>query len=213
MNVFAARCSDFIQWHSKTSDCRRTLLRSYQLSLQPAVCQKLVICCGCMLFFLTVTRSLPIKYNADHDFVSHAPFLTRLTYAFFSIQAARPKFYFAWTLGEHNMCFELVCCSWPIISLTTVRKGAKGCCLYRCVSHNLSFTSRCCEQRCRLWFLGDGWKWKAIMGSHLQPQHLGDWGKNRKQAWWCVRLYADYFESKFFTDLYSYCYVGATFHW
>uniref|UniRef100_A0A669DYY6 Membrane bound O-acyltransferase domain containing 1 n=1 Tax=Oreochromis niloticus TaxID=8128 RepID=A0A669DYY6_ORENI len=65
-----------------------------------AVCHKLVVCAGCMLFFLTITRSLPIKYNVDPDFVSQASFLTRLTYAFFSIQAARPKFYFAWTLAD-----------------------------------------------------------------------------------------------------------------
>lgn len=65
-----------------------------------AVCRKLLVCCGCMLFFLVVTRSLPITYNADPHFVNHAPFLTRLTYAFFSIQAARPKFYFAWTLAD-----------------------------------------------------------------------------------------------------------------
>ncbi|XP_028281512.1 lysophospholipid acyltransferase 1 [Parambassis ranga] len=65
-----------------------------------AVIQKLLVCCGCMLLFLVVTRSLPIKHNADLDFVSSAPFLTRLTYAFFSIQAARPKFYFAWTLAD-----------------------------------------------------------------------------------------------------------------
>ncbi|KAG7474074.1 hypothetical protein JOB18_001900 [Solea senegalensis] len=65
-----------------------------------AVCHKLLVCCGCMLFFLTVTRSLPIMYNVDPHFVSHAPFLTRLAYAFFSIQAARPKFYFAWTLAD-----------------------------------------------------------------------------------------------------------------
>ncbi|XP_076008707.1 lysophospholipid acyltransferase 1 [Genypterus blacodes] len=65
-----------------------------------AVCGKLLVCCGCMLFFLIVTRSLPITHNVDPDFVSHAPFLTRLAYAFFSIQAARPKFYFAWTLAD-----------------------------------------------------------------------------------------------------------------
>lgn len=57
-----------------------------------------------MLFFFTVTRSLPIAYNVDPHFVSQAPFLTRLAYAFFSIQAARPKFYFAWTLGEQCVC-------------------------------------------------------------------------------------------------------------
>ncbi|CAL8289280.1 unnamed protein product [Merluccius merluccius] len=65
-----------------------------------AVCSKLLVCCGCMLVFLTVTRSLPIAHNVDPHFISHAPFLTRLVYAFFSIQAARPKFYFAWTLAD-----------------------------------------------------------------------------------------------------------------
>lgn len=77
------------------------MLRSNLLSLQNAVCHKLLVCAGCMLFFLTVTRALPIKYNVDPDFVSQASFLTRLTYAFFSIQASRPKFYFAWTLGGY----------------------------------------------------------------------------------------------------------------
>ncbi|XP_068180184.1 lysophospholipid acyltransferase 1 [Antennarius striatus] len=65
-----------------------------------AVCRKLLVCCGCMLFFLIVTQSLPINYNVDPHFVNNASFLTRLTYAFFSIQAARPKFYFAWTLAD-----------------------------------------------------------------------------------------------------------------
>uniref|UniRef100_A0A8C6LEH8 Membrane bound O-acyltransferase domain containing 1 n=1 Tax=Nothobranchius furzeri TaxID=105023 RepID=A0A8C6LEH8_NOTFU len=65
-----------------------------------AVCRKLVVCCCCLLFFFVVTRSLPITFNVNPDFVSHAPFLSRLTYAFFSIQAARPKFYFAWTLAD-----------------------------------------------------------------------------------------------------------------
>lgn len=77
-------------------------------SLQSAVCGKLLVCSGCMLFFFTVTRALPIAYNADPQFVSTAPFLSRLVYAFFSIQAARPKFYFAWTLGEH-LVFVLKC--------------------------------------------------------------------------------------------------------
>uniref|UniRef100_A0A3P9P2G2 Membrane bound O-acyltransferase domain containing 1 n=1 Tax=Poecilia reticulata TaxID=8081 RepID=A0A3P9P2G2_POERE len=64
------------------------------------VCRKLLVCCGCMFFFLVITRSLPITYNVDDHFVGHASFLSRLTYAFFSIQAARPKFYFAWTLAD-----------------------------------------------------------------------------------------------------------------
>lgn len=53
-----------------------------------------------MLFFLVVTRHLPIGPNVEPDFISRNSFPVRLTYAFFSIQAARPKFYFAWTLGE-----------------------------------------------------------------------------------------------------------------
>ncbi|XP_068999297.1 lysophospholipid acyltransferase 1 [Embiotoca jacksoni] len=76
----------------------------YDKTLDPsplnAVYRKLLVCCGCMLSFLIVTRSLPIKYNINSHFVSQAPFLTRLMYAFFSIQAARPKFYFAWTLAD-----------------------------------------------------------------------------------------------------------------
>ncbi|KAG7248570.1 hypothetical protein CRUP_030836, partial [Coryphaenoides rupestris] len=90
-----------------------------------AVCRKLLVCCGCMVVFLTITRSLPVTRNVDAHFISHAPFLTRLAYAFFSIQAARPKFYFAWTLADaiHNAagygfkgmdangkpCWDLVC--------------------------------------------------------------------------------------------------------
>ncbi|XP_056900660.1 lysophospholipid acyltransferase 1 isoform X2 [Takifugu flavidus] len=65
-----------------------------------AVCRKLLVCSGCMLFFLVVTRSLPIRLNVEPDFVSQNSFLVRLTYAFFSVQAARPKFYFAWTLAD-----------------------------------------------------------------------------------------------------------------
>lgn len=59
-----------------------------------------MVCSVCMLVFMVVTRSLPITFNVDPDFINQASFLSRLTYSFFSIQAARPKFYFAWTLGE-----------------------------------------------------------------------------------------------------------------
>ncbi|XP_061633429.1 lysophospholipid acyltransferase 1 isoform X1 [Phyllopteryx taeniolatus] len=86
--------------HSSTCNGKNGDHKSPDPSPLNAVCQKLLVCCGCMLFFLTITRSLPIKYNVQPHFVSHTPFITRLTYAFFSIQAARPKFYFAWTLGD-----------------------------------------------------------------------------------------------------------------
>uniref|UniRef100_A0A4W5R9V7 Membrane bound O-acyltransferase domain containing 1 n=1 Tax=Hucho hucho TaxID=62062 RepID=A0A4W5R9V7_9TELE len=65
-----------------------------------AVTRKLLICGVCMVLFLTLTKAFPVTYNVDSHFVNEAPFLTRLTYAFFSIQAARPKFYFAWTLAD-----------------------------------------------------------------------------------------------------------------
>ncbi|XP_045568931.1 lysophospholipid acyltransferase 1-like isoform X1 [Salmo salar] len=65
-----------------------------------AVTRKLLICGVCMVLFLTLTKAFPITYNVDSHFVNEAPFLTRLAYAFFSIQAARPKFYFAWTLAD-----------------------------------------------------------------------------------------------------------------
>ncbi|KAJ8290948.1 hypothetical protein GJAV_G00019530 [Gymnothorax javanicus] len=65
-----------------------------------AVVHKLLICALCLLLHMTVTKALPIAYNTDIEFINQASFPTRLTYAFFSIQAARPKFYFAWTLAD-----------------------------------------------------------------------------------------------------------------
>ncbi|XP_029599398.1 lysophospholipid acyltransferase 1 isoform X1 [Salmo trutta] len=65
-----------------------------------AVTRKLLICGVCMVLFLTLTKAFPITYNVDSHFINEAPFLTRLAYAFFSIQAARPKFYFAWTVAD-----------------------------------------------------------------------------------------------------------------
>lgn len=62
--------------------------------------QKLMVCAGCLFWFFAITRRFPISYNVDPHFISEASFLSRLVYAFVSIQAARPKFYFAWTLGE-----------------------------------------------------------------------------------------------------------------
>ncbi|KAK1895199.1 Lysophospholipid acyltransferase 1 [Dissostichus eleginoides] len=93
-----------LRQHSGTCNGHNGYDKTPEPSPNNAVCRKLLVCSGCMLFFLTVTRALPITYNVDPQFVNNAPFLTRLTYAFFSIQAARPKFYFAWTLSDavHN---------------------------------------------------------------------------------------------------------------
>ncbi|KAJ8353843.1 hypothetical protein SKAU_G00214100 [Synaphobranchus kaupii] len=65
-----------------------------------AVINKLLICAICLFLFMTLTKAFPITYNTDIEFISQASFLTRLTYSFFSIQAARPKFYFAWTFAD-----------------------------------------------------------------------------------------------------------------
>uniref|UniRef100_A0A7N6FKP5 Membrane bound O-acyltransferase domain containing 1 n=1 Tax=Anabas testudineus TaxID=64144 RepID=A0A7N6FKP5_ANATE len=115
LGVLVGPCSDYqdyvdfiegrhiskrLKQHSQTCNGQNGYDKTPDLSPLNAVCRKLLVCCGCMLFFLTVTRSLPITYNVNPQFVSTAPFLTRLTYAFFSIQAARPKFYFAWTLAD-----------------------------------------------------------------------------------------------------------------
>lgn len=86
--------------HSHTSNGQN----GYKMHIEPspmrAVCRKMLICAGCVLFFVIVTRSLPVQYNVDPDFVANASFLTKLIYAFFSVQASRPKFYFAWTLAD-----------------------------------------------------------------------------------------------------------------
>ncbi|XP_062847882.1 lysophospholipid acyltransferase 1 [Trichomycterus rosablanca] len=68
------------------------------------VCQKLLICVGCILWFFAITKTFPISNNVDPQFINETSFISRLAYAFVSIQAARPKFYFAWTLADavHN---------------------------------------------------------------------------------------------------------------
>uniref|UniRef100_A0A3B5MQ95 Membrane bound O-acyltransferase domain containing 1 n=1 Tax=Xiphophorus couchianus TaxID=32473 RepID=A0A3B5MQ95_9TELE len=117
LSVLVGPCSNYkdyidfiegkhISWrlkqHSGTCNGQNGYDKTPDPSPLNAVCRKLLVCCGCMFFFLVITRSLPIIYNVDDHFVGHASFLSRLTYAFFSIQAARPKFYFAWTLDAVN---------------------------------------------------------------------------------------------------------------
>ncbi|XP_059363382.1 lysophospholipid acyltransferase 1 [Carassius carassius] len=73
-------------------------------SPERAVINKLLVCACCLLWFFIITKAFPITYNVDPQFISEASFITRLAYAFISVQAARPKFYFAWTLADaiHN---------------------------------------------------------------------------------------------------------------
>ncbi|XP_013869698.1 lysophospholipid acyltransferase 1 isoform X2 [Austrofundulus limnaeus] len=89
-----------LKQHTATCNGQNGHNKTPDISPFKAVCRKLLVCCGCLLLYFYVTRSLPITFNVDPDFLSQTPFLYRLTYAFFSIQAARPKFYFAWTLAD-----------------------------------------------------------------------------------------------------------------
>lgn len=49
------------------------------------------------------------------------------------------------------------------------------------------------------------------MGSHLQPQHLGDRGKKAKQGFVHIKCRVKVLH--WLSDSYSYCYVGVVFHW
>lgn len=113
LSVLVGPCSDYKDYvnfiegqhissrlRSQTCNGHNGYKKQVEPSPMSAVYRKLLICAGCVLFFLIVTRSLPIKHNVDPDFVANASFLTKLTYAFFSVQASRPKFYFAWTLAD-----------------------------------------------------------------------------------------------------------------
>ncbi|KAJ0000207.1 hypothetical protein NQD34_012049 [Periophthalmus magnuspinnatus] len=113
LSVLVGPCSDYKDYidfiegrhiisrlHSGACNGQNGYKKQVEPSPVRAVSEKLLICAGCMLFFLIVTRSLPITYNVDPHFLANASFMTRLIYAFFSIQASRPKFYFAWTLAD-----------------------------------------------------------------------------------------------------------------
>ncbi|XP_063116014.1 lysophospholipid acyltransferase 1 [Cavia porcellus] len=65
-----------------------------------AVIQKLCVTLVSLLLFLTLTKTFPITCLADDWFVHKADFLTRLFYLYVVMQAAKPKYYFAWTLAD-----------------------------------------------------------------------------------------------------------------
>lgn len=62
--------------------------------------QKLGVCGLSLLVHLTVSNALPVEYNIDAHFQATASWLTKVLYLYVSLLAARPKYYFAWTLGE-----------------------------------------------------------------------------------------------------------------
>nr|XP_051689288.1 lysophospholipid acyltransferase 2 isoform X7 [Oryctolagus cuniculus] len=77
------------------AQCERT-----EPSPNVAVVQKLVVCGLSLLFHLTVSSSLPVQYNIDEHFQAAAAWPAKVAYLYVSLLAARPKYYFAWTLAD-----------------------------------------------------------------------------------------------------------------
>ncbi|XP_060222271.1 lysophospholipid acyltransferase 2 isoform X4 [Meriones unguiculatus] len=65
-----------------------------------AVTEKLLVCGLSLLFHLTISSLLPVEYNIDEHFRATASWPARATYLYVSLLAARPKYYFAWTLAD-----------------------------------------------------------------------------------------------------------------
>uniref|UniRef100_A0A8C6DUE6 Membrane bound O-acyltransferase domain containing 1 n=1 Tax=Moschus moschiferus TaxID=68415 RepID=A0A8C6DUE6_MOSMO len=65
-----------------------------------AVMHKLCMTLVSLLLFLTLTKTFPVTSLVDDWFVHEANFLTRLCYLYIVMQASKPKYYFAWTLGH-----------------------------------------------------------------------------------------------------------------
>nr|KAF6447949.1 membrane bound O-acyltransferase domain containing 2 [Rousettus aegyptiacus] len=65
-----------------------------------AVTQKLLVCGLSLLFHLTISNTLPVEYNIDEHFQATASWPTKVIYLYVSLLAARPKYYFAWTLAD-----------------------------------------------------------------------------------------------------------------
>jgi hypothetical protein len=62
----------------------------------------LYVTLGSLLLFLTLTKSFPVTCLVDDWFVHEANFLARLCYLYVVMQASKPKYYFAWTLGKFD---------------------------------------------------------------------------------------------------------------
>ncbi|XP_032869559.1 lysophospholipid acyltransferase 1 isoform X1 [Amblyraja radiata] len=65
-----------------------------------AVANKMIITFICTVWFMGITKNLPISYIVDDKFISESSFFWRLCYLFISVHASRPKYYFAWTLAD-----------------------------------------------------------------------------------------------------------------
>ncbi|XP_068787795.1 lysophospholipid acyltransferase 1 isoform X3 [Struthio camelus] len=65
-----------------------------------AVMCKLCITLVSLILFLTLTKNFPVAYIIDNEFLEKTSFLSRLGYLYVVTQAAKPKYYFAWTLAD-----------------------------------------------------------------------------------------------------------------
>ncbi|EMP40406.1 Lysophospholipid acyltransferase 1 [Chelonia mydas] len=65
-----------------------------------AVIYKLCITFVSLLLFLTLTKTYPVTYIVDSQFINNTSFLSRLGYLYIAMQASKPKYYFAWTLAD-----------------------------------------------------------------------------------------------------------------
>ncbi|XP_045700499.1 lysophospholipid acyltransferase 2 isoform X2 [Phyllostomus hastatus] len=65
-----------------------------------AVTQKLLVCGLSLLVHLTVSNFFPVEHNIDEHFQATASWPTKIVYLYISLLAARPKYYFAWTLAD-----------------------------------------------------------------------------------------------------------------
>ncbi|KAM4772333.1 lysophospholipid acyltransferase 2 [Rhinophrynus dorsalis] len=64
------------------------------------VVHKVIVCAVSLGFYMTATRILPVEYNVDDHFQETSSVPTRIIYLYLSLMAARPKYYFAWTLAD-----------------------------------------------------------------------------------------------------------------
>lgn len=80
---------------------KKMKLTESPLNFQIAVAQKLLICGLSLLFHMTITKTLPVEYNIDDNFRATASWPVKFFYLYVSLMAARPKYYFAWTLGKY----------------------------------------------------------------------------------------------------------------
>ncbi|XP_042317141.1 lysophospholipid acyltransferase 1 isoform X2 [Sceloporus undulatus] len=68
------------------------------------VLHKLCITLVWLIVFIILTKSFPMTYLVDDQFISEFSFLSKLGFLYLAVQAVKAKHYFAWTLADaiHN---------------------------------------------------------------------------------------------------------------